>query len=387
MDGKQRIETILHFRYRRIIKEEGRLGFWLRNESKKRDWLYFENLAERGIRDRSRVSVSKFLDYRLPVIEYSGELVGLAGQKIAEKEIFAKINSTGSRLTKNEIRHSQSTPFFEMGSRLEMKWRGRMVENWRVFSKSEVARYQFHEFMLELATIAQNRGISDKRKVLDHYMRSDLSAGELRDTEKHVNSVLTWMRAILKDENFATTRFCKKADFYTLFGVLADFRLRKRTVSTDSKLNRRARDVLIHFSIEANKIDGRVRKYLPARLSIQERDYAKYIVATREGTDQYRNRASREEVLSARLEPIFGKRKSSRRTFGLNVKQVLWHRNKPYGGKIRCPNPSANPNCLGRMTFEECQVDHRTAHSRGGATELSNAQLLCPSCNRRKGAR
>ena len=95
-------------------------------------------------------------------------------------------------------------------------------------------------------------------------MRSDMPAGELVKTERHVNSVLAWMRTILKDENFATTRFSKKADFYTLFGVLADFRAEKWTVSKDARLNRRAREVLISFSREANKIDGRVKKYRPA---------------------------------------------------------------------------------------------------------------------------
>ena len=119
MDGKQRLETILHFRYEGIIKNEGKLGFWLRrDESKKREWFYYKDLGNSAIRDEFGIGVSNFLDYKLPVIEYSGELVGLAGQKIAEKEIFAQINSTGSKLTKNEIRHAQSTPFFEMGGRL-----------------------------------------------------------------------------------------------------------------------------------------------------------------------------------------------------------------------------------------------------------------------------
>ena len=191
---------------------------------------------------------------------------------------------------------------------------------------------------------------------------------------------------MVKDVNFITTRFNKKADFYTLFGILADLKLKRRAVTLDSKLNRRARDVLIQFSREANKVDAQVKKYLPARLSVEERRYAKYIVATREGTDQMRNRENRGDVLWPLLEAIFSKRKSSRRSFNLGVKQELWYRSKPYDAKIRCPNPSDNPRCIKRMTFEECEVDHRTAHVRGGPTDPRNAQLLCKSCNRRKGA-
>jgi len=389
MDGKQRLETILHFRYGDVIRNEGRLGFWLRrDESKKREWFYYKDLRNSVNRGEFGIGVSKFLDYKLPVIEYSGELIGLAGQKIAEKEIFAKINSTGSKLTKNEIRHAQSTLFFEMGSRLESRWKTRMVDKWKVFSKSEVARYQYHEFMLELATIVLNNAISDKRRVLDKYMRTDWSSSDLKKAEKKVNSVLGWLGIILRDENFVATRFNKKADFYTLFGVLADLKLRRRAVTVDPKLNKRAREALIHFSREANKVDSQVKKYLPARLSLEARRYAKYIVATREGTDQIRNRENRDEVLRPLLERIFSKRKSSRRLFNLAVKQELWYRSKRWDERIRCPNPSENPGCAGRMTFDECEVDHRTAHVRGGPSDdPRNAQLLCKSCNRRKGAR
>lgn len=388
MDGKQRLETIFHFRYGGVIKEEGRLGFWLRrDESKKREWFYYKDLRNWKNREIFGIGVAKFLDYRLPVIEYSGELVGLAGQKIAEKEIFAKINSTGSKLTRNEIRHAQSTPFFEAGSRLEARWRSRLVDTWRVFSKSEVARYQYHEFMLELLTIVLHQGISDRRRVLEKNMRTTWSSGDLEKAERQVTSVLEWIRTVLRDENFETTRFSKKADFYTLFAIFADLKLNKRAVTVDRRLNKRARDVLIRFSRAANKVDDQVKKYLPSRLSMDERRYAKYIVATREGTDQLRNRVNRDSVLRPLLEPIFAKRKSSRRLFNLGIKQELWFRAKPWGNKIWCANPDDNPHCQGRMTFEECEVDHRTAHMRGGQPELRNAQLLCRSCNRRKGGR
>ncbi len=388
MDGKQRIETILHFRYGKVIREEPKLGFLLRvDDSKKRVWFYFKDLSEHATRDQFNISVSKFLDYKVPVIEYSGELLGLAGQRIAEKEIFAKINSTGSKLTANEVRHAQSTPFFDVGSRLERKWSKKFVDSWRVCSKAEVTRFQYHEFMLELATAVLNLGISDKRKLLEKFMRTDWVSNDLQKAERDVSKVLTWMRQILKDDNFVTTRFSKKADFYTLFCVLVELGLRKRGVMRDAKLNRRARKALIAFSQQANKVDQQVKKYLPAKLSVRDRNYARYVIATREGTDQLRNREVRSEVLTTILEPIFGKRRSSRRTFDLGVKQLLWHDAKPYAGKIWCPNPNDNPRCHRRITFEQAQVDHRLAHARGGPTDLANAQLLCPSCNRSKGAR
>jgi hypothetical protein len=388
MDGKQRIETILHFRYGRIVPQEPKLGFLLRrDDSKKRVWFYYKDLTDGATRNEFNISVSKFLDYQLPVIEYSGELVGLAGQRIAEKEIFAKINSTGSKLTANEIRHAQSTPFFEMGSALEAKWRKLFVERWRVFSKGEVSRYQYHEFMLELATVVLHGDISDKRKVLEKFMRLDSPATELRRAERDVSKVLKWIRRILKDENFRTTRFGKKADFYSLFAVLAKLGLRHRSVMVDRRLNQLARKALINFSQEANHIDQHIKKYLPAKLSAKDRNNARYVIATREGTDQFRNRETRHFVLHAILEPVFAKRRADRRAFNRNVKQMLWHNSSPRGGKIWCSNPNNNRNCFGRITFEQCQVDHRLAHVRGGQTDYANAQLLCPSCNQSKGSR
>ena len=46
MDGKQRLESILHFRYGRIIRGESKLSFWLRRDhSKQRKRLFYKDLA------------------------------------------------------------------------------------------------------------------------------------------------------------------------------------------------------------------------------------------------------------------------------------------------------------------------------------------------------
>jgi 5-methylcytosine-specific restriction endonuclease McrA len=52
---------------------------------------------------------------------------------------------------------------------------------------------------------------------------------------------------------------------------------------------------------------------------------------------------------------------------------------------------SQDGHCAMCGTFVDCDesyhIDHMKAWSKGGATELYNLQLLCPSCNLRKGAR
>lgn len=46
-----------------------------------------------------------------------------------------------------------------------------------------------------------------------------------------------------------------------------------------------------------------------------------------------------------------------------------------------------SPKCVWCGTRSDLQIDHKTALARGGFNRLSNLQLLCRSCNLRKGAR
>lgn len=386
MDGKQRLETILHFRYGRIIPGEKRLGFWLRRDhSKLRTRLYYRDLSKPQTRKEHAVSVRLFMDYKIPVIEYSGELLGLAGQKIAQWEVFTKINSTGSKLTKNEIRHAHQTPLFFAGSRLESRWKKMLVETWRVFSKAEMDRYQFHEMMLELCTIHLNGGISDRRLKLDEFMRlDDLPKARLRKAEDAVSRAISWARQILGDEGIRRSRLSKKADFYSFTGALLKL-LSQRAVYKDGKQNRKARAAVNNALSKLGKMNERVARY--RALPVRERKLADYIVATREGTDQLRNRTVRHDFWYGVLQPCFGKRLASRRLFGSELKYSLWQGAKVRNNRIRCPNPENRDDCWGLITFEQAEVDHAQAYSLGGATTSKNGVLMCKACNRGKSAK
>lgn len=383
MDGKQRLETILHFRYGRIIEGEGRLQFYLRREqSKYRKRLAYRDLSKPDIRDELGFGVRTFMDYRVPVIEYSGDLRGLAGQKIAQWEVFTKINSTGSRLTKNEIRHAHSTPLFHAGTRLESRWYNRIVNKWRVFSKAEADRYQYHETLLELCTIFLNGGISDRRLKLDEFMRQDIPAAHIRKAERAVNHALSWARSIMGDDGMQYSRLSKKVDFFSFVGVLMEL-IGQKAVRHDAKQNRRARLAINSTLHKLARIDTRVVRYksLPRR----ERKLAEYIVATREATDQFRNRKVRHDFWYAILAPCMTKRLARRRLFGSDLKYALWAAARVRYDRITCPNPDDRDDCWGRIAYEEAEVDHRRAYSTGGDTSLGNAQLLCKACNSSKG--
>jgi hypothetical protein len=385
MDGKQRLETILHFRYGRIVKDEGRLEFWLRREeSKYRKRLAYSDLSNPDVREELGLGVRLFMDYRVPVVEYSGDLRGLAGQKIAQWEVFTKINSTGSRLTKNEIRHAHTTPLFHAGSRLESRWYNRIVSKWRVFSKAEADRYQYHEALLELCTVFLNGGISDRRVKLDEFMRADIPQARINKAERAVNNALSWARTIMGDEGLKHSRLSKKVDFYSFIGTLMEL-MSQKAVRHDAAQNRRARRAVNSALHKLARIDGRVARYknLPKR----ERKLAEYVVATREATDQLRNRKVRHDFWYSIVSLCMTKRLARRRLFGADLKYALWNAARVRNDRITCPNPDDRDDCWNRITYEDAEVDHRKAYSSGGPTNFRNAQLLCKPCNSSKGGR
>lgn len=326
------------------------------------------------------------MSYQVPIIEYSGELTGLTNQKIAQWEVFTKINSTGSKLTKNEIRHAHSTPLFHAASRLEKRWYKKMVSTWRVFSKAEADRYQYHEMMLELCTIYLHGGISDRRLKLDEFMRLDtLAKSRIGKAERAVQKALSWARRILTDDGIRRSRLSKKVDFYSFVGALMEL-MRQKAVSQDPTQNRNARKAARSALNKLGKVDGRVARYAFRTLPGRERKLAGYIVATREATDQLRNRQTRHDFWYAVLAACFRKKLAGKRLFGKDLKNALWIRAKVQYGRISCPNPDDRDDCWGRITYEQTVVDHRKAYAIGGPTSAENAQLLCKACNLGKGA-
>ncbi|MCJ7767589.1 HNH endonuclease [Candidatus Bathyarchaeota archaeon] len=66
----------------------------------------------------------------------------------------------------------------------------------------------------------------------------------------------------------------------------------------------------------------------------------------------------------------------SKRTLGIRDKQILYRT-----AKGRCQNPACNK----KIDFDEMQVGHKTAWSRGGSTTLRNSVCLCYRCNKLQG--
>jgi hypothetical protein len=73
---------------------------------------------------------------------------------------------------------------------------------------------------------------------------------------------------------------------------------------------------------------------------------------------------------------LFDDDSSRKRTLGIRDKQILF---KNANGKCE------NPTCNKKIGFDEMQVGHKTAFSKGGNTTFKNSVCLCYRCNRLQG--
>jgi len=73
---------------------------------------------------------------------------------------------------------------------------------------------------------------------------------------------------------------------------------------------------------------------------------------------------------------LFDDDKRTKRTLGIRDKQILYR-----NAKGRCQNPACNK----KIEFDEMQVGHKTAWSKGGSTTLRNSVCLCYRCNKLQG--
>lgn len=390
LDGKQRIETILHFIGLHKIKEEKQLWVeFISPHTNKKDYLFYDELQSKKCNEQYKDILEKFWGYRLPIIEYEGELSDFFDRNVASKEVFVRINSTGSPLKKHEIRHARySSLFFDLGNELEKKYTNLFMNRWKIVSKTDLQRYLLHEFILELCTTIHHGTYSDRRKKLDELLSQyEWTKREIAYIRKGFKKIVSWINDIFTKDLIKFTRFKNKSDFYSLFVVLLNL-LNKGYISDNKRSNRTAGKFLIEFSKQIQKLDPKIKPYEDPELSQSEQKLYPYVISTRQATDNFKNREIRHEYLMSVLKDGFIlKRKDSERIFDPNVKGLLWMELPQRTNKPKCPNPTNNKKCKKYLTCEDAQVDHKYPWSKGGRTTLENARLICSSCNSSKGNR
>lgn len=333
LDGKQRIESILHFIGLLPIENEGDWVIKINKNSEKSLPVSFKDLKSKVFNREHNQIADRFWKYEIPVIDYDGEIVDFFNNPVPTKDVFVRINSTGSGLKRNEIRHaSSSAPFFKLGEELEKKYHRRFVNTWKIFTENDVQRYLFHEFIMELCTAVYFHTYTDRRKKLEELLYSHTwKPKEINEIRLRFNKIVLWIKSIMTDSVFCNTRFTNKSDFYSLFVVLNSL-IDQKYVTTNLNDNRILGNTLLEFSKTAQSAASDLKKYdINNSSKGYERELLQYVIATRESTDSLANRNIRNEYLKRFLKGFLLKKKM--------IKERLMLISKVFYGHAYCKKP------------------------------------------------
>jgi hypothetical protein len=359
LDGKQRLEAIFAFVGARGFSKKGfEVSYRLAGQEEAEDCNF-------GLlRKQDSEAHHSLLAYEIQTTHVTGELSDII-------RLFVLINSTGKALTRQEKAQAK---YFKSRFLLKAK---ELAETHQAFfnsiiSKEQKKRMKDVELVGELLASILNCGPIDKKKALDQAIANDtLSAGALPTATSGFNATIRNIENIFPD-GLKQTRFAKISEFYSLFMVL--WQLREDGAIVGKKTGEHARDALLFLTtgVDAVKIlldEGK-------GIGPDQQIFWQYYSSVREGTDSRRNRDIRAKILRQAVGDIF-EQKDTRRLFTPEQRRLFWHRSK----EPKCEN------CECVLTWENYHLDHIFAHSRGGRTDLSQAQMLCVKCNTSKGNR
>jgi hypothetical protein len=357
IDGKQRLEAILgflgckrgmRFAVRMHLGDSESLSDW--------DW---RKLKHKKLADR-------IMAYKIQTVEVAGDLSDIV-------DLFVRINSTGKRLTGAEKRHAKyyHSPFLRRAGKLATRYERFFTEN-RILSPASISRMKHVELVCELMASIQTRGPINKKSALDDIIRGQGFDGRSLDrcTGEVVRTIHLVRRAI---PELRTTRFANAVDFYSLFLLFWEMD-QALCIFTDTRRNRQAQKLLVRLSYGVDEVRQQLRQAVGPKPD--QRLFADYLLTVRGDTDGLANRRRRADLLKSVLGGLFEK-KDERRGFTQDQRRLIWHSDETR----KCPG------CGERLSWANFTIDHIKPHSRGGTTSLSNAALMCRSCNARKGNR
>ena len=359
IDGKQRIETVLMFQgtgYFRGLRFKVKFRPGHDEEIEEWDWQRLQN----------RCHEHQLMGYKFQTVEITGDLSDII-------DLFVRINSTGKRLTGAEKRHARffRSDFLKQAGRLAEKRKRFFLEN-RILTAGQISRMKHVELVCELMASIQAKGLINKKKALDGIIGGQ-SADQrtLRKSVQETTRILNLVKKMFPD--IKTTRFANSADFYSLFVLVWEMD-REGCILVDAKRNRQAQKLLVWLSNGVGIVRQQQRKAEGAH--VDQRIFADYLLTVQGDTDSLATRQRRAEILKKIFGGLFEK-KDEQRGFTIEQRRLIWHSED----RKRCPN------CKKPLSWTNFTIDHIKPHALGGKSTLSNAALLCRSCNSRKGKR
>jgi hypothetical protein len=359
IDGKQRLESILMFtRIGGFKRDSFDVKLDLGEGHQWYDWT--------AIKKRFPDLRAKFEAYPIQTVQVTGDLKDIV-------DLFVRINSTGKRLTSGEKRNARfyKSRFLKEADHLVGRFH-KYLRNERILSPAQIDRMKGTELFAELLMSIHKGGPINKKTALDRAIGNDeINANVLGKISREFIRTMNVLKRMFPD--LRETRFHNSAEFYTLFLLVWEMD-RDKFVLAENRRNRVASVLLRRLSTGVDELRDQLRRARPAKTG--QKLYADYLLTVQGDTDSSANRERRRELLRNLLVSLF-QRKDDKRQFTSEQRRILWNRDDKRG----CSK------CGKVLSWDKITVDHVLAYTKGGKTTLGNAQLMCRSCNSRKGAR
>ena len=363
IDGKQRIESIFIF-----MGLSGFRGnrFWFEATWEEEDEKFTEYPSWNDLASKEK---TKILSYPIQTITIKGTQSEIA-------DIFVRINSTGSKLKPQEIRKANylTSDFLKESVKIANKKKIlEYLKKNRILGSEHITRQKHIELVSELILSIHDGGPINKKRAIDETMRKDTLHGQqLKSASKKFEQTFNLVISIFP--KLRETRFRGIADFYTIFLLIWRWKYINRLVLSDKKRNVLAQAYLLALGNNIDIVREKQKNFQTYKIEEGESMFVNYLRTVMSSTDEINQRKEREKILDSVLSSIF-ETKDPYRIFNKEQRRIIWYQSNGH---------CSNRKCKKRLTINNFHIDHIKPHSKGGKTNLKNAQILCSKCNLEK---
>lgn len=212
VDGQQRIRTLISYIDGAALPDwdEGRDAFTVRR-------LHNRELASKKFKDLDERHKQSILNY-----QFSTHILPNDTSDQQVLDIFRRMNATGTRLNKQELRNAEFfgefiQSVYEVALASLDLWR-----KWEVFSEDEIARMDEAEFVSELYIMILSGVSSKSQPMINSFYRDyDTNFKERAQVEKRVNWLLGELDDVYGDK-VANSQFSNRIILYGLLAAIYD---------------------------------------------------------------------------------------------------------------------------------------------------------------------